>query len=202
MSEHWIIIGDSLVAGSHPDFRAKESLAYYLMHHYDVNISLLASGGQTMTGQASLKLPKAVEYIDGPLRTVDKVIIALGTNDWAMEIFGVGISREAFCEAYKSFLTALPNHLNVYCVTPLPRADENNHNLQGWPLSIYREDTNRVALETGAIILDGSQVFETASLPNFVNDGIHLTPEGTRAYADWLWQEIMGQEVMGKEKRA
>ncbi len=194
MSERWIIIGDSLVAASHPFGNAKESLSYYLTHYHDVNVNLLASGGQTMTGQASPKLPEAVKYIDGPLRTVDKVIVALGTNDWAMEVFEVGISRKAYCEAYKTFLNALPDHLKVFCVTPLSRRDEDDHNLQGWPLEAYRDDTKRVGLKAGATVLDGSQIFKAAIPPHFAEGGIHLTAKGTRIYADWLWQEIMGKK--------
>ena len=195
MPERWIIVGDSLVTHAQPYGHAKESLSYHLMHRYDVNVCLLASGGQTMTGQACRKLPAAIEYIDGPLRTVDKLVVALGTNDWAMNIFNAGIPRKAYSDAYQAFLRSVPDHLNVFCVTPLTRTDEHQKNLQGWPLKAYREDTRRVSENYGATTLDGSAVFNKAKEPNFMEDGIHLTAKGTQMYADWLWKNTTTENL-------
>ncbi len=188
-SPRWVLIGDSIIVSSKPDKDVRQSMAYFLERYHGVSVSLLAAGGQTMAEGAAPLLGGAVNYLHGPSQQVSTLVIALGTNDWWLDS-GVGVPPDTFTQAYAVFLQQVPAEIAVYCVTPVARHDEAARNARGLDLDAYRDLVSEACSAAGATVLAGELVFDVVGAPDFIDDGVHLTPTGTWKYTQWLWRQI------------
>ena len=182
--ETWVLVGDSIVTTPED---TTTGMIYLLAQNHNVDVRLISSPGQIMTGPARNSIPPAIEFIHGGLHTVNKVVIALGTNDWAMPLWGVGIPLTSFSSSYAEFLDKIPEDIAVYCVTPIGLGDETGYNLRGKMLQDFRNEIHTVCDAAGATTIDGTDLFPVANDTDYTSDEVHLTATGVAKYAEWMW---------------
>jgi lysophospholipase L1-like esterase len=203
MFERCILQGDSIMSlvieqTGHPAAEAKELTANLIPDLTDVSIQNLSSPGLCMAdpagspGIGAYSLRSAVNLVSGTVLRADRIIIALGVNDWS----NISITGEMFTTAYQYYVQyCLSFGIHVVCVAPIFNAAEGayvTHPDGGLWLSQFREWIADIASITGAAFINGALAPVTSDPTCYASDGEHLNTKGHSLFAPWLVAQMKG----------
>lgn len=192
--ERWVLLGDSIQAqvfepsGIVP--QAKLLTANRITQNLNVQIQNISSPGMSMavngTGWDAYSNRTALRLIDG-FFGAKGIVITLGTNDWGTP----SINTSMFFEQYKATVQyAKSLGLQVVCVSPIWRADQDQYKASGsdsYQLWVYRWVVQEACTQGGGIYVDGSTA---PLLPEHFADGLHLNGAGHGVFSSWLTSKM------------
>ena len=169
-NEKVLWLGDSITQGFGPLRSAQTyvSVANRLLNYDIINQGI---GGYVYDKKSLLKMP---DY------TPDKIIVALGTNQYGSE------TMKDVEEYYKSLMKVYGNEIPVFCIFPLWRGDKPEDS------AIFERFCNNIKKIAGSYknvkVIDGFKL--VPHLSEYYLDNLHPNCLGTETYGRNLVEEI------------
>ena len=117
----------------------------------------------------------------------DIITVAYGTNDWR---HGTKTRFERECKGFFHNLRNSYPDTKIYAITPLWRADIDNEQQIGEPLSYIADFIKQVATEiSDMVVIDGIDLIPHDS-KYYQTDGVHPIDSGFEHYVNNLWKKL------------
>lgn len=170
-----LFLGDSITHGAYLEYPSK-SYSNILARKKNYSLINQGIGGDVFSAENLTHMPK---------KDIDTIVVAYGTNDWAIN----SEARPTYIEEYYKTLREIYKNTEIIGVLPTWRKDMNDHPDYVLSFSEIREIIKVTGEKYGAKIVDGINF--VPSNEEFWWDGyLHPNEKGFELYAEALEKSI------------
>lgn len=202
-----VFFGDSITVGTYtavgeesPQRIAKPNYAEIIKEFFGCEIENLALNGTPFSSTSSVNPQYAICKRINEVSYADIIFVAGGTNDYGTSV-ELGDEKDStdvsFYGAVNLSFNLLKNKAKkIFVITPIPRLDDGK-NEKGYTLLDYRGVLAVLTKKYGYKLINGENLPINPKNEDdkykYIFDGVHLSPEGHKVYADYVINKIKGE---------
>jgi len=184
-----VFLGDSITVGTSATTPIKEGYAFLFSEENNHDVTCLGWGYGTVKdfAETPLELADLNTWVTASLSNVTsnkRIVIALGTNDYALDSTPVSTFK-GWYENLVDEVNIIDSNIEIYCISPLIRVGETSL------IQDYRDAIDEVCdVRSYCTYIDGLPILDLSDLA----DNVHPTTAGHKKYKDYIYNSITEQK--------